>query len=230
MIGLLTDGVGEALRAAQEAALDRDDRSVATLFGEEIELLEVLAHDGLDALDVEQLEGEGPPTGRLEAPRAVAVGEAQELLALAELGPRELTGEEILHEATDLGAEVFGLPDQTLGVTECVRGEILGVSSWSVDRVAVDREASSRLSESIRRFREADQGGPDWQPSPAQVEQAIQAQRDFVASDPDVGPRDPVSLASVRPDYPGGPDVVRPPYTETLVGKTGDDGLAPRRP
>jgi ankyrin repeat protein len=115
--------------------------------------------------------------------------------------------------------------NRAASITTLIRhGADPGATTKVVDvlyRVAVDREASSRLSESIGRFREADQGGPDWQPSPAQIEQAIQAQRAFVVSDPDVGPTDAVSLASVRPDYPGGPDVVRPPYTETLVGKTG---------
>jgi ankyrin repeat protein len=67
----------------------------------------------------------------------------------------------------------------------------------------------------------AEGGERGWRPTPAQVEKAIEAQREFVASQPDVGPYDPASLARVRPDFPGGPDVVRPPFTETLVGQTG---------
>jgi hypothetical protein len=53
------------------------------------------------------------------------------------------------------------------------------------------------------------------------VQAAIRAQREFIATNPDVGPHDPNSLARVGPDYPNGPDVVRPPNTETLVGKSG---------
>lgn len=65
--------MGEALRSAQKAALDRDDLALAPFPGEEVELLEVLAHDGLDALDVEELEGEGSLTGLLQPIDAEAV-------------------------------------------------------------------------------------------------------------------------------------------------------------
>ncbi len=87
--------------------------------------------------------------------------------------------------------------------------------------LAVDRAADRLVDERLQAMRRAAGGGRDWSPSPAQAQEAVRAQRAFVQSKPDVGPHDPVSLASVRPDYPGGPDVVRPPMTETLVGKTG---------
>lgn len=86
---------------------------------------------------------------------------------------------------------------------------------------AVDRAAGQLLNRMIDEIQLREHGGRDWEPSPEQVQSAIQAQREFVASRPDVGPHDPVSLARVGPDFPGGPDVVRPPNTETLVGKTG---------
>jgi len=86
---------------------------------------------------------------------------------------------------------------------------------------AVDRAAGQLLNRMIDEIQLREHGGRDWEPSPEQVQSAIQAQREFVASQPDVGPHDPVSLARVGPDFPGGPDVVRPPNTETLVGKTG---------
>jgi len=86
---------------------------------------------------------------------------------------------------------------------------------------AVDRAASRRLGRTIDSIQVAEHGGRDWEPSPEQVQAAIEAERQFVASHPDVGPHDPVSLARVGPDYPGGPDVVRPPARETLVSKTG---------
>jgi ankyrin repeat protein len=57
--------------------------------------------------------------------------------------------------------------------------------------------------------------------SASEIQAAIRAQREFLRSGYDVGPVDGRSLARVRPDYPGGPDVVRPPYREVLVGKTG---------
>ena len=86
---------------------------------------------------------------------------------------------------------------------------------------AVDRAAGQRLNRTLDSIQVAEQGGRDWTPSPEHVQAAIQAQRAFIASQPDVGPHDPISLARVGPDYPGGPDVVRPPATETLVAKTG---------
>jgi ankyrin repeat protein len=86
---------------------------------------------------------------------------------------------------------------------------------------ALDRAAGQMLNQTIDEIQLREHGGRDWLPSPAQVQDAIQAQREFVASQPDVGPYDPASLARVGPDFPGGPDVVRPPNTETLVAKTG---------
>jgi ankyrin repeat protein len=86
---------------------------------------------------------------------------------------------------------------------------------------ALDRAAARVLNRAIDSIQIAEHGGPDWRPDPDDVEAAIRAQRAFIASNPDVGPYDPASLARVGPDFPGGPDVVRPPNTETLVRKTG---------
>jgi ankyrin repeat protein len=86
---------------------------------------------------------------------------------------------------------------------------------------ALDRAAGRVLNRAIDSIQIAEHGGPGWQPSTDDVERAVRVQREFIASLPDVGPYDPVSLARVGPDFPGGPDVVRPPNTETLVGKTG---------
>ena len=105
--------------------------------------------------------------------------------------------------------------------------------------LALDREANRRFREWLRQPPEvadpygrtidaADQAAaaaataePSTGPAPAAVQAAIQAQRDFLRSGYDVGAVDGVSLARVGPDYPGGPDVVRPPYRESLVGRTG---------
>lgn len=87
--------------------------------------------------------------------------------------------------------------------------------------LALDRAASLQLQRTIDSIQVAESGDRDWRPTPQQVAQAIQVQRAFIESNPDVGPHDPASLARVRPDFPGGPEVVRPPFTETLVGKTG---------
>ena len=105
--------------------------------------------------------------------------------------------------------------------------------------LALDREASRRLREKVSELAgvdpdpdaDVDRRGrrdpetPRVELTSAQVQAAIQAQREFLQSGYDVGEVDAHSLARLRSDYPGGPDVVRPPYREVLVGRTG--GMTP---
>ena len=108
-----------------------------------------------------------------------------------------------------------------------------GITTAVVDvlpALALDREANRRFRDLIgappqtlgpfgpRVDPDAESPG---EPSPAQVQAAVRAQRDFLRSGYDVGDVSPHSLGRVGPDYPGGPDVVRPPYREVLVGRTG---------
>jgi len=83
----------------------------------------------------------------------------------------------------------------------------------------VDSEAEADPNDDAGPYAEA--GRLAVEPSGGQVQAAIRAQREFLKSGYDVGDADGHSLARVRPDYPGGPDVVRPPFREVLVGKTG---------
>lgn len=94
-----------------------------------------------------------------------------------------------------------------------------------LQRVAQDRAASRVLRETLDRMREEDGGGRGWTPTPAQAREAVEAQRAFLVNDAMLGEYDLTELISLRPDYPGGPDVERPPYRETLVGRTG--GMTP---
>ncbi len=87
--------------------------------------------------------------------------------------------------------------------------------------VAVDREAARRLREALDELREIEGAEEGWEPTPAQVQAIITAQRQFLMSGYDPGPVDPEGLSILRPDYPGGPPIVRPPYREVLVGMTG---------
>ena len=108
-----------------------------------------------------------------------------------------------------------------------------GLATDEVDvlrSLTLDRESSRRFRERLRQPPEtADPYGPQPathptrpdEPSPAMVQAAIRAEREFLRSDHDAGPVDARSLARVGADYPGGPDVVRPPYRESLVGRTG---------
>ena len=108
-----------------------------------------------------------------------------------------------------------------------------GLTTDEVDvlrSLALDREASRRFREWLRQPPETvGPYGPEpgvrtngsGEPGPAAVQAAVRAQREFLRSGHDVGPVDARSLARVGADYPGGPDVVRPPYRESLVGRTG---------
>ncbi len=85
-----------------------------------------------------------------------------------------------------------------------------------LQHVIADGEAERFLRERVRAL-----SAPDARPSAAEVQRAIEAQRAYLASGEPYRDYDPEELVSYRPDYPGGPDVPRPPYRETLVGRTG---------
>ncbi len=98
-----------------------------------------------------------------------------------------------------------------------------------LEQVALDREASRRFRDMLGasrasedpEYEDEEEAALDREPSPGEVQEAIRAQRRFLRSGYDVGEADWRALASTRPDYPGGPDLLRPPYREVLVGKTG---------
>jgi len=101
--------------------------------------------------------------------------------------------------------------------------------------LALDREATKRFRETFSGKSEVKPAAdPDFdvdpyadnkplavEPSSSAVQAAVRAQREFLLSGYDVGKVSAHSLARVRPDYPGGPDVSRPPFREVLVGRTG---------
>jgi ankyrin repeat protein len=115
--------------------------------------------------------------------------------------------------------------DRAAAVRELLsRGADPAITTAVVDvlrSVAIDREANGRFRQMVRSLRDSAGGAADWDPSPAQVQAAIRVQREFLLSDDPGGEVDATDLVNYRPDYPGGPDVARPPYRETLVGKTG---------
>ena len=108
-----------------------------------------------------------------------------------------------------------------------------GITTAVVDvlpSLALDREANRRMRDIIGAPPETlgpygPEVDPDaeWpgEPSPAHVQAAIRAQREFLRSGFDVGDVSAHALARVGADYPGGPDLIRPPYREVLVGRTG---------
>jgi ankyrin repeat protein len=93
------------------------------------------------------------------------------------------------------------------------------VSTREIDvlqHLIADRDATRYLEERLRAL-----SAPDAKPTPEQVQAAIEAQRTYLESGEPYREYDPEELVRYRPDYPGGPDVPRPPYRETLVGYTG---------
>ena len=108
-----------------------------------------------------------------------------------------------------------------------------GIATAVVDvlpSLALDREANRRMRDMIGAPPETlGPYGPEvdpeaeWpgEPGSARVQAAIRAQREFLRSGYDVGEVSAHSLGRLGPDYPGGPDLIRPPYREVLVGRTG---------
>lgn len=84
-----------------------------------------------------------------------------------------------------------------------------------------DRDAARFLRRTLDNVRIAEGGGDGWEPTATQIQQAIEEQRAYLRSGEPYREYDPEELVVYRPDYPGGPDVPRPPYRETLVGMTG---------
>lgn len=90
-----------------------------------------------------------------------------------------------------------------------------------LQHVIADDEAARVLQDALEEMRAAEGGGADWRPSPSQVRRAVEKQRAYLESGEPYREYHPDELVTHRPDYPGGPDVARRPYRETLVGFTG---------
>ncbi len=88
--------------------------------------------------------------------------------------------------------------------------------------VFADRQAARFLQEQLSDYQSKfnDGGALDANTVDA-IQAAIQAQREFLQSGQAYQNFNSDDLISLRPDYPGGPDLPRPPYRETLVGATG---------
>jgi hypothetical protein len=80
--------VGEASGGTQEARGEQDELA-SGLLGAGVAAIEAVLHDLFDAAYVEELEVDGAAAGGFQPRSAVLVGEAQELLALTQLRPRE---------------------------------------------------------------------------------------------------------------------------------------------
>ncbi len=85
--------MSEASGVTREAQRKLNDRRGFVRARQRADVLEVLNDDLLDPLDIVQVEGQGAAAGLIDSLPAVLLPQAQELLALAQLGPGELTGQ-----------------------------------------------------------------------------------------------------------------------------------------
>lgn len=88
-----------------------------------------------------------------------------------------------------------------------------------LQEVYADRQASQLLQEAVAQYTNIE--GTMDTASVEAVQAAIEAQRDFRKSGAAYKDFNPEALITMRPDYPEGPDLPRPPYRETLVRTTG---------
>ena len=110
----------EARSGSGEAGGGWGYRSVA---GERFQFQGLLQHP-LDAADVDEIDRQGTLTGCGQSRGAVALTQSQQVLALPELGPRELAGQESLGELPDAGTQVGSLTDYVLRSTQGVGGAL----------------------------------------------------------------------------------------------------------
>ena len=83
-------------------------------------------------------------------------------------------------------------------------GADLSLTAWSVDvaeQERADAAAERRLNEFLADFKEKEGGGPDWQPTPSQVQAAIEASREIRRRWPDVP--DPANDGRTMADQEG---------------------------
>jgi len=109
---------------------------------------ESFLEDGLDPADVNEIEVQRALAGAVEARASVFVAEPQELLRLAEIGPRKGRDEEAFEEAADVRSEAPALADHAVGIAHRIRRELLGIvvivgraAAWLLPGVRFDERA-----------------------------------------------------------------------------------------
>jgi uncharacterized protein len=87
--------------------------------------------------------------------------------------------------------------------------------------VFADRQASRFLQDALSEYEYTNNDKALDSSAVDKVQAAIKAQREFLQSGEAYQNFSPEALITLRPDYPEGPDLPRPPYRESLVGATG---------
>lgn len=118
---------------------------------------------------------------------AAATGDAAVVAVLVEAGA-DVNGREGAWGQTPL---IFAAASNRVAALEVLlgAGADLSLAAWSVDvaeRERADAAADRRLNEFLADFKEKEGGGPEWQPTPSQVQAAIEASREIQRRWPDV--------------------------------------------
>ena len=88
-------------------------------------LVEGADEDALQAVDVDQVEKESPRTGGFQPDLSVPVGESQQLLGLAHLGPGQVPRKEPAGELTDVRTKIGSLAAKEFRGVRCI-GDFFG--------------------------------------------------------------------------------------------------------
>ena len=118
---------------------------------------------------------------------AAATGDPEVVGVLAKAGA-DVDGREGAWGQTPL---IFAAANNRVAAIEVLldAGADLSLAAWSVDvaeQERADAAAERRLNEFLADFKEKEGGGPDWQPTPSQVQAAIEASREIQRRWPDV--------------------------------------------
>lgn len=127
--------MGEAALGPEKPGRQRCDPAWS-LRGRPFERVE---EEGLDPPDVDEVEDQGAAAGFFQSAGSVLLGQAQKLLRLTELGPGEVSGEELFREAADAFPKFLGLGLHVVGIPAGVGAGFFGVI------VVVGRASSGRL-------------------------------------------------------------------------------------
>ena len=118
---------------------------------------------------------------------AAATGDPSVVAVLVEAGA-EVNGREGAWGQTPL---IFAAANNRVAAMEVLLGAGAdpSLAAWAVDvaeRERADAAAERRLNEFLADFKEREGGGPDWRPTPSQVQAAIEASREIQRRWPDV--------------------------------------------
>ena len=162
---------------------------------------------------------------------AAATGDPEVVAALTESGA-VVNGREGAWGQTPL---IFAAANNRVAAMAVLleAGADLALAAWSVDvaeQERADAAAERRLNEFLADFKEKEGGGPEWQPTPSQVQAAIEASREIQRRWPDVP--DPANDGRAMANQEGQIEAEEEEGGESgteadAVSEAGDEGAEP---